>query len=327
MIWFPKLKKVNAIKSNNYQPLFRLHLPKKGKYMKVALFGKAYSDNQKGYLQLLINELTKRDAEICIYEPFYQTIKDAVDFGNNISFFNSNKDIKKSVDVMFSVGGDGTLLDTVPFVRNSGIPILGINLGRLGFLSSVSKFEIIDAVNSFFTGNYNIDKRALLQLSQPKKLFGDVNYALNDLTIYRNNPAALIIVHVFVDDIFLNSYWGDGLIVSTPTGSTAYSMSVGGPIVTPGSKNFIIAPIASHNLTVRPIVLQDSSVIKLKIQGREEKYLVTMDSRKSAISKEDEIIIKRCSFNVNLIQMSNKNFYSTIRDKLHWGVDYRNSQS
>ncbi len=292
--------------------------------MKVALFGKAYTDNQKVYLQIIIDELTKREADICIYEPYFKAIEGKLKLNGNISYFNTNKDIRKSVDMLFSVGGDGTMLDTVPIVRNSGIPILGINLGRLGFLSSVSKNEIVNAIDSVFKGDYYIDKRALLQLSEPKKLFGNVNYALNDLTIYRNNATALIVVHVFVDDKFLNSYWGDGLIVSTPTGSTAYTMSVGGPIVTPGSKNFIIAPIASHNLTVRPIVLQDSSTIKIKIEGREDKYLMTMDSRHSAISKDDEIIIKRCSFNVNLVQMKNKNFYSTIRDKLHWGVDYRN---
>lgn len=292
--------------------------------MKVALFGKVYADNHRGYLQLLIDELTKRDSHICIYEPYHKVISKEVNFGNNISFFNSNKDINNKVDILFSIGGDGTILDTVPIVRNSGIPILGINLGRLGFLSSVSKNEIASAVNNIFKGDYIIDKRSLLQLVEPKRLFGDINYALNDLTICRNNTTSLAVVHVFVDDKFLNSYWGDGLIVSTPTGSTAYSLSVGGPIVAPGSKNFIIAPIASHNLTVRPIIIQDSSVIKIKIEGREEKYLMTMDSRHSEISKEDEIIIKRCSFKVNLIQMNNKDFYSTIRDKLLWGVDYRN---
>ncbi|NQU34272.1 MAG: NAD kinase [Bacteroidetes bacterium] len=292
--------------------------------MKVALFGKVYADNQKDYLQLLIDELTKRNSDICIYEPYYKAIAKEINLSSNISVFNSNLDIKNKVDMLFSIGGDGTMLDTVPIVRNSGIPILGINLGRLGFLSSVSKSEIQEAVNCVFNGDYYIDKRALLQLIEPKKLFGNVNYALNDLTIYRNNATSLIIVHVFIDDKFLNSYWGDGLIVSTPTGSTAYSLSVGGPIVTPGSKNFIIAPIASHNLTVRPIVLQDSSIIKIKIEGREDKYLMSMDSRHSTISKNDEIIIKRCSFNVNLVQMNNQNFYSTIREKLNWGVDNRN---
>ena len=292
--------------------------------MKVALFGKVYADNQRNYLQLLIDELTKRDSNICIYEPYYKVISAEVNFGTNISFFNSKRDINNKVDILFSIGGDGTLLDTVPIVGNSGIPILGINLGRLGFLSSVSKDEIADAVNSIFKGEYSVDKRSLLQLIEPKGLFGDINYALNDLTIYRNNTTSLTVVHVSVDDKLLNSYWGDGLIVSTPTGSTAYSLSVGGPIVAPGSKNFIIAPIASHNLTVRPIIIQDSSVIKIKIEGREEKYLITMDSRHSEISKGDEIIIKRCNFKVNLVQMNNKDFYSTIRDKLLWGVDYRN---
>lgn len=292
--------------------------------MKVALFGKVYTDNQRPYLQLLVDELAKRNSEICIYEPYFKAVAGEINFTQHISIFNTNEDINKDIDVLFSIGGDGTILDTVPIVRNSGIPILGINLGRLGFLSSVSKDEIVEAVDGIFNGDYSIEKRALLQLREPRNLFGDINYALNDLTIYRNNTTALIVVHVFVDDKFLNSYWGDGLIVSTPTGSTAYSLSVGGPIVTPGSKNFIIAPIASHNLTVRPIIIQDSSVIKIKIEGREEKYLMTMDSRHSAISKDDELIIERCNFEVNLIQMNNKDFYTTIRDKLLWGVDYRN---
>ncbi len=292
--------------------------------MKVALFGKVYAINQREYLQLLIDELIKRDSEIIVYEPYFKAINADVNFGGKISLFNTNKDINKDVDILFSIGGDGTILDTVSIVRDSGIPILGINLGRLGFLSSVSKDEIIYAVDSIYNGDYRIDSRALLQLCEPKNLFGEVNYALNDLTIYRNNTTALIVVHVYVDDVLLNSYWGDGLIVSTPTGSTAYSLSVGGPIVTPGSKNFIIAPIASHNLTVRPIIVQDTSIIKIKIEGREEKYLMTMDSRHSAITKEDEIIIKRCKFSVNLVQMMNKDFFSTIRDKLLWGVDNRN---
>ncbi len=292
--------------------------------MKVALFGKAYTNSQREFLQLLIDELTKRGSDILIYEPYNKAIAGEVKFVDKPLFFNTYDDIEKDVDILFSIGGDGTLLDTVSIVRNSGIPILGINLGRLGFLSSVSKDEIAYAVESVYNGDYYIDSRALLQLSEPKGLFGDVNFALNDLTIYRNNTTALIVVHVYVDDVLLNSYWGDGLIVSTPTGSTAYSLSVGGPIVTPGSKNFIIAPIASHNLTVRPIIIQDTSVIKIRIEGREEKYLMTMDSRHSAITKEDEIIINRCDFSVNLVQMKNKDFFSTIRDKLLWGVDNRN---
>ena len=226
--------------------------------------------------------------------------------------------------MLISIGGDGTLLDTIPYVRESGIPILGVNFGRLGFLSSISKDEIQLAVSSIVNHEYSIDKRALLSLEKPEGIFGDLNYGLNDLTIYRNNTTSLIVVHVYVDDCFVNSYWGDGLIVSTPTGSTAYSMSVGGPILTPGSQNFVIAPIASHNLTVRPIVIHDNSVIKIRIEGREEKYLLTLDSLHSAISKEEELIVKRCSFSVNLVQTKNKDFFTTIRDKLLWGVDNRN---
>ncbi len=292
--------------------------------MKVALFGKEFDPAYRQYLQLLIDELTAKAAGLLIYEPFFAKTKDALSWPGKPALFSSHKELTADTDMLFSIGGDGTLLDTIPFVRDSGIPILGINMGRLGFLSSISKNEIRQALISIFNKEYSIDKRAMLQLEKPAGIFGELNYGLNDLTIYRNNTTSLIVVHVYVDDYFLNSYWGDGLIISTPTGSTAYSLSVGGPIIAPGSQNFVIAPIASHNLTVRPIVIQDSSRIKIRIEGREEKYLLTLDSRHSAISREDELLVTRCSFSVNLVQMNNKDFFSTIRDKLLWGVDYRN---
>jgi len=292
--------------------------------MKVALFGKDYKGDQQKYLQQIIDKLVLNNVDLSLFQPFYDKLKNSLILPDRISFFNSYSDLKEDTDMLFSIGGDGTILDTVPYVRDSGIPILGFNLGRLGFLSSVPKNEIDQALENVFKGKYYIDKRALLQLDQPHKIFGDLNFALNDLTIYRNNTTSLIVVHVYVDDKFLNSYWGDGLIVSTPTGSTAYSLSVGGPIISPGSQNFVIAPIASHNLTVRPIVIQDSSVIKIKIEGREDKYLMTMDSRHSTINKEDELLIRRCDFEVNLVELKNKDFFSTIRDKLLWGVDTRN---
>jgi NAD+ kinase len=292
--------------------------------MKVALFGKDYSDDQQTYLQLLINELSRHNTKLCIYRPFYTKIENKVNFPDTLSFFENHHDLSLNAEMLFSIGGDGTLLDTIPFVRGSGIPILGINLGRLGFLSGISKDEISEALNNLFSGEYQLNSRALLSLEKPVDIFGDLNFALNDLTIYRTNSTSLITVYVYVDDVFLNSYWGDGLIVATPTGSTAYSLAVGGPIITPGSRNFVIAPIASHNLTVRPIVIQDSCEIKIKIAGREEKYLVSMDSRQSMISKDDELIIKRSGFEINLVQMNNKDFFTTIREKLMWGKDYRN---
>ena len=292
--------------------------------MKVALFGKDYKEDQQNYLQQIIDKLVLNNVDLSLFQPFYNKLKNSLNLPKKITFFNSHTDLKEDTDMLFSIGGDGTILDTVPYVRDSGIPILGFNLGRLGFLSSVPKNEIEQALENVFKGDYYLNKRALLQLDQPQNIFGDLNFALNDLTIYRNNTTSLIVVHVYVDDKFLNSYWGDGLIVSTPTGSTAYSLSVGGPIISPGSQNFVIAPIASHNLTVRPIVIQDSSVIKIKIEGREDKYLMTMDSRHSTINKEDELLIRRCDFEVKLVELKNKDFFSTIRDKLLWGVDTRN---
>lgn len=290
--------------------------------MKIAIFGKSYSPEDKEYLKLLFKKLNEFDTELCIYKPYFNLLPKDIGFPSKLKQFSSHKDL--SCKFLISIGGDGTILDTVPFVRDSGIPILGINLGRLGFLSSISKNEISTAIESILKGEYSVEKRALLKLQQPSDIFGDLNFALNDITLYRNNTTSLIVVHVYVDGKFLNSYWGDGLIISTPTGSTAYSLSVGGPIITPGSQNFLIAPIASHNLTVRPIVIQDSSEIRIKIEGREEKYLMTMDSRQSTISKNQELIITRNDFEVNLIQMNNKNFFSTIRDKLMWGFDNRN---
>lgn len=295
--------------------------------MKIALFGKGYKSHQQPFLQSLVDELYGANLEVLFYEPYLKAVYGELVFPVEPKSFNHYDEVKNGVDMLFSVGGDGTILDTVPYVRNSGIPILGINLGRLGFLSSVSKHEIAEAVQIIAKGDYTLDKRSLLQLDAPENLFGEINFALNDITIYRNATPALIMVHVFVDDLFLNSYYGDGLIVATPTGSTAYSLSVGGPILSPGSQNFIISPIASHNLTVRPIVIQDTSIIRLKIEGREDKYLMTMDSRQSPISKEDEICIQKCDFNINLVKMPNKNFFSTIRDKLLWGVDYRKQQT
>jgi NAD+ kinase len=291
--------------------------------MKVALFGKEFTEDQYIYLQQIIDELVTNRVEISFFEPFYRKFGSKLNLPEKYMFFNKHEDLQ-GVDMLFSIGGDGTLLDTVPFVRGSGIPILGINLGRLGFLSSIAKSDIKKALVNICRGEYYLDKRALLQLEKPEGIFGDLNFALNDLTIYRNNTTSLIVVHVYVDDMFLNSYWGDGLIISTPTGSTAYSLSAGGPIVTPGSQNFVIAPIASHNLTVRPIVIQDSSVIRIKIGGREDKYLMTMDSRHSTIKRDEELIIKRCDFEVNLVALKNKDFFTTIREKLYWGVDTRN---
>ncbi len=291
--------------------------------MKIVIFGKKFDPAQAPYLQQLFNELFVRNAQVCVYQPYFNLIKDQIQFKSQPGLFKQSKDIQE-LDFLFSIGGDGTLLDAIPYVHDFGVPILGINLGRLGFLSSVSKNEMQKAIAHIYDGNYQLEQRTLLRLKQPANIFGPLNFALNDLTLYRNTNTSLVSVEVYIDNIFLNTYWGDGLIIATPTGSTAYSMSVGGPILTPGSENFVIAPIASHNLTVRPIVIQDGAEIKLKIDGREEKYLLTMDSRQTLIKKKQELIVRKCNFKINLVQMPEQNFFSTIREKLLWGKDNRN---
>ena len=293
--------------------------------MRVAIFGKTYKPGeQKSYLKLLFDELTKRDARLCFYKPYFEKIKNDITIGKKPCFYENYTELKNNADLMISIGGDGTMLDTLPYIRDSKIPILGINLGRMGFLSSISKNEIKEAIENVWNAKYIIEERTLLELVKPKNIFGDLYFALNDITIYRNNTTSLITVHVYLNDKFLNTYWGDGLIVSTPTGSTAYSLSVGGPIVAPRTENFVIAPIASHNLTVRPIVIQDNNIIRIKMEGRENNYVLSLDSQQRTMDINDELIIKKCDFKVNLIQMTDKDFYTTIREKLLWGKDIRN---
>jgi NAD+ kinase len=216
------------------------------------------------------------------------------------------------------------MLDTIALVRDSGIPILGVNLGRLGFLSSINRERIIPAINGLVKENYKIDKRTLIRIKKPEGLFGDVNYALNDITIYKKEPMTMITIRVYVDDEFLNSYWADGLLIATPTGSTAYSLSCGGPILTPDSNNLVITPIANHNLSVRPVVIPDSSIVKVQVLGRNNSCFVGLDSRSESIDSSMEVSVQKADFKINLVQMADENFFNTIRDKLMWGLDLRN---
>ena len=292
--------------------------------MNIALFGKTISEDTKPYIQQIVNKLEAVGANIMVFAPYYYIIKSEIVFNSEVSIFNNHNDLRDKVDFLFSIGGDGTLLDTLTLVRDSGIPIIGINVGRLGFLSSISKNEICKAIDNIISGDYLIDKRSLLKIKEPKNLFGELNYGLNELSVSRRESASLMVIHVYVDDIFLNSYWADGIIVSTPTGSTAYSMSCGGPFITPGSKNFVITPIATHNLTVRPVVISDNCKIRIKAEGRDKNFFVSLDSRFEKIDSSMEIEIEKCDFEVNLVQLENKDFFSAIREKLKWGLDVRN---
>ncbi len=292
--------------------------------MRIAFFGLQFYEKYLPTYQLMIDKLEKVNCQLLFNESFYKMASTKVKFKSEVKVYSKPKDIVEQPDAFISVGGDGTFLDAITFVGDSGTPILGINMGRLGFLSSVSHLDAEKAIDSLINNKYISEKRALLTLHTDNNLFGEFNYALNEITIQKKDHLSMIVIHVYIDGLFLNSYWSDGLLISTPTGSTAYALSVGGPIVVPGSENFIISPIAPHNLTVRPIVIPNNSTIKLKVQGRSSSFLVGLDSRFETIDSSIELLVKRSDFNINLIQIGNRSFFDTIRDKLNWGLDIRN---
>ena len=290
--------------------------------MTIALFGKSFSPENADYLRQLLLELVESQAEIIIYKPFADLVSVYLPEGLNYGLFVSHADLK--ADLLFSIGGDGTILDAVPFVLDSGMPVVGINMGRLGFLSSISKSGIGKAVEGVLSGDYSVDRRTLLELVSPANVFGDVRYALNELNVIRNPEHSLLAIKVFVNDVYLNTYWGDGILLATPTGSTAYSLSAGGPIITPDSKNFVITPIAAHNLTVRPIVIPDDSTVRIQVEGREKKFVFGMDSRTCALDTSVQLEVRKAAFSLNLVRMRGEDFFGTIRNKLMWGKDNRN---
>ena len=292
--------------------------------MKIALFGTNFSENFNKYIQHLVHKLESEKVEIFIEESFFEYVTNKLRFKNEVATFNSHEDLKDNVDILFSIGGDGTLLSAVSYIRNSNIPILGINTGRLGFISSVAPDQIEQAVNDVLNKNYKTNRRTLLTLTTSNNLFKNKNFALNEVAIVKKDTSSMIKVEAYVDDEFLNTYWADGLIVSTPTGSTGYSLSCGGPIIAPGTNNIIITPIAQHNLNVRPIVINHNSTIKLKVEDRDQLALVSLDSCSRAFDSSVELTIKKANFKINLIEPQNNSFISTVRQKLMWGIDKRN---
>ena len=293
--------------------------------MKIAIYGRFFSDEFSIYIQHLILKLESENCKLYIHSQFIEFLKQKIDFNSNLnSFINKEDLINEEIDFFISIGGDGTILDTIKLVEDSKIPILGINTGRLGFLSSISKDEINSSIEDILRKNYKIEERTLLKVNTSVNLFGKNNYALNELSILKNYSTSMISIKAYINDDYLNTYWADGIIIATPTGSTAYSLSCGGPIITPDSKNFIITPIASHNLTVRPIVIPDNSVIKLKVDGREQNFIIGLDSRSEIYKSSIELVIKKEDFTINLIKIHNETYYSTIRYKLLWGIDKRN---
>lgn len=291
--------------------------------MGIGIFGKALSDSAYPFLNELITSLKEAKINTFYYAPFAEEIKTKIDL-NDCQTFNSPDDSPEKLDYIISLGGDGNMLNTVAMVHDSGIPILGINMGRLGFLSSVNREHIKEAVTALKEGNFKIDSRSLLKLSSHAELFNNKNFALNEVTIYKQQPNSMISVNVYIDNDFLNSYWADGLIIATPTGSTAYSLSTGGPIISPDARNFIITPIAPHNLSVRPLVIPDDKKVRIKVNGREDNYFVCLDARTQTFESGEELVIEKETFEIKLIRLPDENFFSTIRAKLLWGIDKRN---
>lgn len=291
--------------------------------MRIAVYGRPTPDNLSDQVKDFFTQLDKLKAEYIVHESFFNFLKQLVPFDAKVKTF-SGEISKDSVDYLISLGGDGTLLETLPFVVHQGIPVMGINTGKLGFLSLVSKDNFLPALKALNDKKFTIQKRSLLHLETGNSLFGKYNYALNELCVQRNDSSTMITVHTYLNGEFLNSYWADGLIIATPTGSTAYSLSCSGPILLPDEASFIITPIAPHNLNVRPVLVPDTYTIKLKVEGRSPSYIVSLDSRMEVIDSSVELTIRKEAFDVKLIQIAGQSFTETLRKKLNWGKDIRN---
>ncbi|MCF6356720.1 MAG: NAD kinase [Draconibacterium sp.] len=293
--------------------------------MKVAVFGTSVSDNFVPVLNEFFQFLNNEKIEVQLYEPFCTfLVDDLKTIPYYTSLFHSFKDFDETNNFIFSVGGDGTFLHSVLNIRNFDIPVIGVNSGRLGFLADISAEQINDALTNIFNQNYSVIERSMLQVDFVGCENPDFNFALNEMTVLKTDTSSMIIVSAYIGDELINNYWADGLIISTPTGSTAYSLSVGGPILTPNSENFIIAPLAPHNLTNRPIVVPDNSEITLKVAGRGTQFLTSLDFRSVTVEMETVIKVKKAAFKLKTLQLPEQPFFNTLRNKLMWGIDKRN---
>ncbi|GIV33543.1 MAG: NAD kinase [Chitinophagales bacterium] len=292
--------------------------------MQVAIYGRLIQAEDIMIIQKLFKLLSASGFELTVYAHYYDLLKEFLTPDRKITVFRTHEDIRNNCDYLISLGGDGTILDTLTLVRNSNIPILGINTGRLGFLASTGKDAIEDAVTALRERTYKIDRRTLIHLDSNKPLFGGVNYALNEFSIHKRDTSSMITIHTFINGELLNSYWADGLIIATPTGSTGYSLSCGGPIIFPSSENFVITPVAPHNLNVRPIIVSNDSVLSFEVEGRNESFLCTLDSRYEAIDSTFQLAVRKEDFTIGLMRIGDENYLNTIRNKLGWGADQRN---
>ncbi len=292
--------------------------------MNVAIYGPKITKENSVYFKEVLDTLAAFGWNPILEKNLKNQMVKKMNLSDKMDEFSTHSDFHKGIDLTMSIGGDGTFIKSVGFVRDSGVPILGINTGRLGFLATISKDQIFSTMEQVKQKKFEHQKRSLLRIDTEENLFGEDNFALNEVTFHKKDTSSMLTVHAYLDDNYLNSYWADGLIVATPTGSTAYSLSCGGPIITPGCQVHILTPIAAHNLNVRPMVVPDHMPIKVSIEGRERKYLISLDGNSKNIREGEEVLVTKAEFMINVIKFEKNNFLDTIRNKMMWGIDKRN---
>jgi len=292
--------------------------------MRIVIHGKPFADTAKPYIQDLFDELSVRKISVLITAEFAKVLHES-----GIRLIDprvlADGQSLQGVKLVVSIGGDGTLLETIALVGPQQIPVIGVNVGRLGFLATVAPERIRDMIKALETGKYRIEKRTILEArADNMEIFGGVNFALNDIAITKTETSSMITVHSYLNGKFLNSYWADGLIVSTPTGSTGYSLSCGGPVLVPNSKSLIVTPVSPHNLNVRPLVVEDTAVMTFEVNSRSNNFLLSLDSRSGIVDVTTRLTVRKAGFAARLIKMHDENFFDTLRSKLSWGLDMRN---
>ncbi|SHF29214.1 NAD+ kinase [Mariniphaga anaerophila] len=293
--------------------------------MKVAVFGTSVSENFIPVLEDFFSYLETNKIEVQLFKPFYDFLAENLSINAYCtSFFNTPEDFDKGNSFIFSVGGDGTFLHSVVNIRNFEIPVVGVNSGRLGFLADISQEQVKDALNGIFNNRYSVIERSMLEVEFCGGETTDFNFALNELAVLKTDSSSMIHISAWCDNQLLNNYWADGLIIATPTGSTAYSLSVGGPILTPDSENFVITPLAPHNLTIRPVVVPDNYEIELRVEGRGSYFLTSLDYRSVAVEFSTSLKIRKANVTLKTLKLPDLDFFNTLRNKLMWGVDKRN---
>ncbi|WP_028979927.1 NAD kinase [Sporocytophaga myxococcoides] len=291
--------------------------------MKIAIHGRTFNNDAIPFIQEMFDNLKSRESEILVYKNFSVFLDKVGIKYNNANIYSHHEELEDT-DFLFSIGGDGTFLESVSFAGPQQIPLLGINTGRLGFLATTPREKILQAIDSIYKHTYKFEERTLIHLDSDLDLFNGVNFALNEFAILKRDISSMIVVHTYINGEYLNSYWADGLIISTPTGSTGYSLSCGGPLVMPSTNNFIISPVSPHNLNVRPMIVPDSSVLSFEIEARNKNFLISLDSRSKSVPVKTKLTVRREKFKAKIVELEGYNYFQTLRNKLNWGLDLRN---